>query len=455
MNNNIMSIDMSKAFDSIYREDLITILEEAVPDISNRRILRYLLSNTTLQPKLNGELGDKFQTILGTPQGDALSPVLFTIYLEGVLRKFRQAAQYETTDTQMDTCYADDVDFINQTREANEANLRILEEELPKSGLIINGGKTEFIDINTRSRPNVRKLGSRIDSDNDIMIRISSGNVAFKKLKDLWRRKKHVKVDTKIALYQTTIVSILTYNLGSNAAHSAVVKKMDTTHRKHLRQILNIYYPNKISNKDLYQRCNTKPMSQQIRTIRWKLFGHILRLPKTTPPQRLMDIYMQQSENKICKRGGQYLTIARLIHKELRPIGRTFNSISDLEELRQIAVNRSEWQGLREAIEAKWERQEKENEAKRKLVILLTPARTRREEEVIRVSPPRDQDNEDQEGPPPKKQRTEIIIKINKRNVEAIIKLVSEEEEEGEKEVVTEERLWKRTRTEEPRVDRV
>ena len=111
----------------------------------------------------------------------------------------------------MDTCYADDVDFINQTRDANEANLRILEEELPKSGLIINGGKTEFIDINTRSRPNVRKLGSRIDSDNDIMNRISAGNVAFKKLRDLWRRKKYVNVDTKIALYQTTIVSILTY----------------------------------------------------------------------------------------------------------------------------------------------------------------------------------------------------------------------------------------------------
>ena len=77
---NIMGIDMSKAFDSIYREKLMIILEEAVPDPSNRRIMRYLLSNTTLQPKLNGKLGDTFKTVLGTPQGDALSPVLFTIY---------------------------------------------------------------------------------------------------------------------------------------------------------------------------------------------------------------------------------------------------------------------------------------------------------------------------------------------------------------------------------------
>ncbi len=151
---NIMGIDMSKAFDSIYREKLMTILEEAVPDPSNRRILRYLLSNTTLQPKLNGEMGDTFDTILGTPQGDALSPVIFTIYLEGVLREFRQIAQYTTTADQMDTGYADDVDSINNTKEANEATLNILAEELPKSGLIINSGKTEFIDIHTRSKPN-------------------------------------------------------------------------------------------------------------------------------------------------------------------------------------------------------------------------------------------------------------------------------------------------------------
>ncbi len=37
---------------------------------------------------------------------------------------------------------------------------------------------------------NVRKLGSRIDSDNDITIRISAGNIAFKRLRDLWKRKK-------------------------------------------------------------------------------------------------------------------------------------------------------------------------------------------------------------------------------------------------------------------------
>ena len=185
-------------------------------------------------------------------------------------------------------------------------------------------------------------------------------------------------------------------------------------------------------------------MSQQIRTMRWKLFGHILRLPKITPPRRIMEIYMQKSENTPCKRGGQYLTIARLLHRELRPVGRTFNNLNDLKDLRRIAKVRSEWNGLREAIEAEWERTEKLNEAKRKLVILLTPTRTRRKEEEIRVSPHNEPDNEDQGERQIKRQRKEFIIKISKRNVEAYLKSINEDDDDDTEMV----RLWKRNREE-------
>ncbi len=51
--------------------------------------------------------------------------------------------------------------------------------------MIINSGKTEFNDIHTRRKPNTRKLGSRIDSDDDITMRISAGNITFKRLRDL------------------------------------------------------------------------------------------------------------------------------------------------------------------------------------------------------------------------------------------------------------------------------
>ena len=54
----------------------------------------------------------KFETSIGTPQGDALSPVLFTVYLEIALRKYIEMSQLERSALHQIICYADDTDFI-------------------------------------------------------------------------------------------------------------------------------------------------------------------------------------------------------------------------------------------------------------------------------------------------------------------------------------------------------
>ena len=53
---------------------------------TNRRILRYLICETSLEVIATGTLGEKFETILGVPQDDSLSPILFVMYLESALR---------------------------------------------------------------------------------------------------------------------------------------------------------------------------------------------------------------------------------------------------------------------------------------------------------------------------------------------------------------------------------
>ncbi|GFS27139.1 LOW QUALITY PROTEIN: very-long-chain enoyl-CoA reductase [Elysia marginata] len=78
---------MSAAFDTINRETLLKILEDIVNE-DEHRIIRFLLSNTIINTKIIGATEKKpFFSNVGTPQGDSLSPVLFTIYLEHALKE--------------------------------------------------------------------------------------------------------------------------------------------------------------------------------------------------------------------------------------------------------------------------------------------------------------------------------------------------------------------------------
>ena len=111
---HVMGIDMSKAFDCLDREFILSTAQELLEE-DEMRILLYLLSNTTLTAIIGGQEGEKFYTTIGTPQGDSLSPLLFILYLEAVMRKYREEIIPIPEDGEfyLETKYADDCDFIS------------------------------------------------------------------------------------------------------------------------------------------------------------------------------------------------------------------------------------------------------------------------------------------------------------------------------------------------------
>ena len=107
----ILGIDLSRAFDTIRREKLLSVLHSFL-DTDNVRIILLLLSQTNITVRVDDALSAPFNTTVGFPQGDSLSPV---VNLEATLRTLRGCHPRRppaNTNLPCEAIYADGTDFI-------------------------------------------------------------------------------------------------------------------------------------------------------------------------------------------------------------------------------------------------------------------------------------------------------------------------------------------------------
>ena len=102
------------------------------------------MSDTIINTRINGATKEKpFDGNIGSPQGDSLSPVLFSIYLENALKEVRPSCHDRLLilkkNLPTEIAYADDVDFIR----LEFADIAEVQKTLKKYNLLVNADKTE------------------------------------------------------------------------------------------------------------------------------------------------------------------------------------------------------------------------------------------------------------------------------------------------------------------------
>jgi len=151
-------------------------------------------------------------------------------------------------------------------------------------------------------------------------------------------------------IYNAYIPAILTYNLHATGLTQTQLNSLDSFHRKQLRIILQIFYPNRISNKALYRQCCTAPISFMIQEQRLRLFGHILRRPVESPPHRAMQLYFSPTNQKGV-RGRPITNLPNMLNAEFTEYT-TFklHKLEDYNFLREYAQDRKNWIALSQQI---------------------------------------------------------------------------------------------------------
>ena len=141
--------------------------------------------------------------------------------------------------------------------------------------------------------------------------------IALAKNYTIWKKNWKTKLTNRIQLYKTLVKSVLLYNCGTWGVSKDDQRKLNSFHRRQLRKLIGIQWPHKISNNKLYKITGTKPLSITMTERRWKLLGHILRLPADCPARKAVRYYFEERTNKIFG-GRRRTTIVSTLNEDIK-----------------------------------------------------------------------------------------------------------------------------------------
>ena len=132
-------IDYSKAFDCVKHRDLFSILHNLNIEGKDLRIIRNLYWDQKAAMRVEGELSPFTEIKRGVRQGCVMSPDLFNIYSEMILREISDIEGIRVGGYNMNNLrYADDTVLISDSQEGLQALIDKVGTESEKKGLLLN-----------------------------------------------------------------------------------------------------------------------------------------------------------------------------------------------------------------------------------------------------------------------------------------------------------------------------
>jgi hypothetical protein len=351
-------IDMEKAFDRVRRE---TIWESLTKRRVNNKLIRAIKSiykvNTNYIISKN-RISDKFETKEGLRQGGVLSPALFNIFIDEIIKTckpdlnklhvgFRQLQQITITEC----AFADDVVIMANTEKGLQSNVNSWDEILKNHGMKINTKKTKVMmtakeqetmnikigEENIEQVTHFKYLGTTIESNGkqeiDINERVQKTIKTYHMMRQNFIKKKEISKKTKITIFKTIYRPILTYGSETWVLTRQMKSKIQAIEMKYLRAVKGITRRDRIRNTEVRKELETKSILEYIEEKQLNWWGHIQRMEDTRLVRRIWEAKTARKRGRGRPRETWDDTIAKNIQKR----GKTVN------EAKKITQDRKNW----------------------------------------------------------------------------------------------------------------
>ena len=243
-------------------------------------------------------------------------------------------------------------DFANEEQPPLTTLLPVIRDTPEERNLIVNESNTEFVHIHLdhpsgqESWQNSKSLASLLCSKADLTRHCNLGTAAFHSMWAMWMRQPLLTIEKRLLIYHTIIVPTMLYKCDSWAVPKTSLNQLDNCHRRHLRSILGIRWPSTISNNQLYACCNSQPLSVTVQERRWRMLGHVLRMPQDTPAQLALHFAVEGSQIQKGGRGRHQTNLLDTIKSDLKHHQIALKCVDDIKTVRALANDKATWRSM-------------------------------------------------------------------------------------------------------------
>ena len=257
-----------------------------------------------------GQLSESFKVKTGVRQGCLLSPFLFILVIDWIMKTTttgRNNGIKWTLWTQLDDLdFADDLALLSHNHSQLQDKTTVLETISAGTGLKINRKKTELMKMNTTANAPVAVggepirevesfayLGSVVDqqggTDLDVTARICNARAVFVMLKNIWA-SRGISMRTKLRIFNSCVKSVLLNGCETLRTTQTMQQEIQKFFNTCLGRIYKIQWQEKICGSE---RAGQEPVAKQILRRKWGWIGHTLRKPASSATRQALTWNLQ------------------------------------------------------------------------------------------------------------------------------------------------------------------
>jgi len=290
-------VDMQRAFDSVPHGKLWKALRGLGFSEQVIALIKNLYDNGTSRVRINGRRSLPFEPRIGTRQGCPLSPYLFNIFAEVMMRIVLEGftggmriGGIRVTNLR----YADDIVLVAESPEELQLLMKRLQAACEEMGLAINVSKTSSMSLNTDNlailtaydeqvpqSDRCKYLGAIFNADasgsTEFKQRLALGYARLAGLAPVLKRKD-ISAKLKVKLIQSLVFPVVTYGCEAWTLLKEERRKLISFETKSYRRALGISYWSHTSNEEVFARAGTVAMLEaSVEKRKLSYFGHTVR----------------------------------------------------------------------------------------------------------------------------------------------------------------------------------